>query len=73
MPIVEPEVLIDGDHSIERSFEVTQHAQQTVFEALADQGVVLEGIVLKPSMVISGREAKDRAGIEEVARQPLRC
>ncbi len=73
VPIVEPEVLIDGDHSIERSFEVTQHAQQTVFEALADQGVVLEGIVLKPSMVISGSAAKGRAGIEEVARQTLRC
>ncbi|MDP6081785.1 MAG: fructose-bisphosphate aldolase class I, partial [Arenicellales bacterium] len=56
VPIVEPEVLIDGSHSIERSFQVTQHAQQTVFEALADQGVDLRGIVLKPSMVISGAE-----------------
>jgi len=73
VPIVEPEVLIDGPHSISRSFEVTQRAQQTVFEALADQGVVLEGIVLKPSMVISGSEAGNRAGIEEVARETLRC
>ena len=61
VPIVEPEVLIDGSHSIERSFQVTQHAQQTVFEALADQGVDLRGIVLKPSMVISGAEANNRA------------
>ena len=73
VPIVEPEVLMDGSHSIERSFEVTQHAQQMVFEALADQGVDLRGIVLKPSMVISGSEANDRAGVDEVARETLRC
>jgi len=73
VPIVEPEVLIDGSHTIERSFEVTQHAQQTVFEALADQSVDLSGIVLKPSMVISGADAKNRAGVEEVARETLRC
>jgi fructose-bisphosphate aldolase class I len=73
VPIVEPEVLIDGDHNLERSFEVTQHAQQLVFEALANQGVDLEGIILKPSMVISGSDAASRAGIGEVARQTLRC
>jgi len=73
VPIVEPEVLIDGSHTIERSFEVTQHAQQTVFEALADQSVDLSGIVLKPSMVISGADAENRAGVEEVARETLRC
>ena len=73
VPIVEPEVLIDGDHDLTRSFEVTQHAQQTVFAALADQAVDLRGIVLKPSMVISGADAVDRAGIKEVAQQTLRC
>ena len=73
VPIVEPEVLMDGNHDLPRSFEVTQHAQQVVFEALADQGVNLEGIVLKPSMVISGSDGKDRAGIEDVARETLRC
>lgn len=73
VPIVEPEVLMDGNHDLERSFDVTQHAQETVFEALADQGVDLRGIVLKPSMVISGADAADRAGIEEVARETLRC
>jgi len=73
VPIVEPEVLMDGGHDLTRSFEVTQHAQQLVFEALANQGVNLEGIVLKPSMVISGSEASDRAGAEEVARETLRC
>ena len=64
---------MDGKHSLARSFEVTQHAQQLVFEALANQGVNLEGIVLKPSMVISGSDANDRAGVEEVARETLRC
>mgnify|MGYP001358814764 CR=1 FL=1 len=73
VPIVEPEVLMDGGHDLTRSFEVTQHAQQLVFEALANQGVNLEGIVLKPSMVISGSKASNRAGIEEVARETLRC
>ena len=73
VPIVEPEVLMDGDHDLTRSFEVTQHAQQTVFAALADQAVDLRGIVLKPSMVISGADAADRAGIKEVAQQTLRC
>ena len=73
VPIVEPEVLIDGDHDLARSFEVTQHAQHTVFAALADQGVDLRGIVLKPSMVISGADAADRAGIKAVAQETLRC
>jgi fructose-bisphosphate aldolase class I len=73
VPIVEPEVLMDGIHNLERSFEVTRHAQQRVFEALADQGVDLQGIVLKPSMVISGSKSGNRAGIEEVARETLRC
>ena len=73
VPIVEPEVLIDGSHSIEKCFSVTQHAQQTVFEALADQGVDLRGVILKPSMVISGLDAENRAGIEEVARETIRC
>ena len=73
VPIVEPEVLMDGGHDLTRCFEVTQYAQQLVFEALANQGVNLEGIVLKPSMVISGSKASNRAGIEEVARETLRC
>ncbi|MBO67088.1 MAG: fructose-bisphosphate aldolase class I [Acidiferrobacteraceae bacterium] len=73
VPIVEPEVLMDGSHSIDESFIVTQQAQQLVFEALASQGVNLEGIVLKPSMVISGSGGSDRAGIDEVAIQTLRC
>ncbi len=73
VPIVEPEVLINGTHSIEQCYEKTQYVQQAVFAALAEQGVALEGIVLKPSMVISGDKATGRAGVEQVAAMTLRC
>jgi len=73
VPIVEPEVLIDGDHSIERSFDVTVETQRTVFRELYAQGVAFEGMVLKPSMVISGKNASNRAGVGQVAEQTLRC
>ncbi|MDH3450785.1 MAG: fructose-bisphosphate aldolase class I [Gammaproteobacteria bacterium] len=73
VPIVEPEVLMDGDHDIARSYAATELAQRLLFDELRRQGVVLEGTVLKPSMVISGSDAKNRAGVEEVARETLRC
>ena len=73
VPIVEPEVLIDGDHTIERCFEVTIETQRTVFEQLYRQGVVFEGMILKPSMVISGMDCKRQAGVEEVAERTLQC
>ncbi len=73
VPIVEPEVLMDGDHDLARSYEVTELTQHLVFRELYAQGVRLDGIVLKPSMVISGSDAKKRAGVEEVARETLRC
>lgn len=73
VPIVEPEVLINGDHTIERCYEVTQHTLRTVFDELAEQRVVLEGMVLKPSMVISGLDCPKRAGVQEVAEQTLHC
>ncbi len=73
VPIVEPEVLMDGGHNLAQSFDITQHAQRVVFETLANQGVDLQGIVLKPSMVISGSKCSSRAGIEEVAQETLRC
>lgn len=73
VPIVEPEVLINGTHSIEQCYEKTQYVQQAVFAALAEQGVALEGIVLKPSMVISGDKATSRAGVDQVAAMTLRC
>ena len=73
VPIVEPEVLMDGGHSIARCEEVTNAALDAVFAELAAHRVALEGIVLKPNMVISGTEAADRAGPQEVADTTLRC
>ncbi|MDZ7643856.1 MAG: class I fructose-bisphosphate aldolase [Woeseiaceae bacterium] len=73
VPIVEPEVIMDGGHSIERCEEVTAAALDKVFAELAAHRVALEGIVLKPNMVISGTEASDRAGPEQVAEATLRC
>jgi fructose-bisphosphate aldolase class I len=72
VPIVEPEVLMDGDHSIERCEEVTSYVLQTVFDALFDQCVRPESMLLKPNMVIAGSEAPRRAGVEEVAAATLR-
>lgn len=73
VPIVEPEVIMDGDHSIERCYEVTEFALKTLYRELFDQGVVLEGTILKPNMVISGTTGPDRAGIEEVADMTVQC
>lgn len=73
VPIVEPEVLMDGDHSIERCEEVTNAALDALFAALAEHKVALEGTVLKPNMVISGSDAAGRAGPAEVAEATLRC
>jgi len=72
VPIVEPEVIMDGGHSLARCEEVTNAALQVVFAELAAHQVALEGIVLKPNMVISGTEASDRAGPQEVAEATLR-
>ena len=73
VPIVEPEVLMDGPHSIERCEEATSDALRTTFAALAEQGVAFEGMLLKPNMVLSGTEASDRAGVEQVAMRTLVC
>src|SRR5690348_3729501 len=67
VPIVEPEVLMDGDHDIDRCYEVTELVLKTQFEELYFNRVALEGIVLKPNMAISGKKASKRAGVEEVA------
>jgi fructose-bisphosphate aldolase class I len=73
VPIVEPEVLMDGSHTIERCEEVTEHVLRAVFDALFVQGIALENILLKPNMVIAGKECPKRASIDEVARATLRC
>jgi fructose-bisphosphate aldolase class I len=73
VPIVEPEVLMDGGHDIDACEEVTTQTLTCVFDALADQRVVLEGMLLKPNMVVSGKENDHQAGVEEVAQRTLRC
>jgi fructose-bisphosphate aldolase class I len=73
VPIVEPEVLMDGDHTIGRSFDVTSRTQRAVFEALAEQRISLEEVLLKPNMVLSGYDCSEQAGLEEVAEATLRC
>ncbi len=73
VPIVEPEVLMDGDHSIETSFEVTSRALHAVFTELRDQRVHFEQMILKPNMVLSGYDGSGRAGIQEVAESTVRC
>ena len=67
VPIVEPEVLMDGDHTIERCFEVTEATLHRVFAALFEQRVELEGCLLKPNMVLSGADCPRQAGVEVVA------
>ncbi|MGH2809408.1 MAG: class I fructose-bisphosphate aldolase [Actinomycetota bacterium] len=73
VPIVEPEVLMDGPHSIERCYEVTEATLHTVFDQLFAQRVMLEGILLKPNMVISGTECSTQADVQTVAEATLRC
>ena len=73
VPIVEPEVLMDGGHSIEQCRDVTHRTLKTVFDQLDNQGVALSGIVLKPNMVLSGKECTEQASVEEVARQTVDC
>jgi fructose-bisphosphate aldolase class I len=72
VPIVEPEVLMDGEHDIDRCFEVTELLLKIVFEQLYFQRVALEGMVLKPNMVISGKKANSRAGVDEVAEKTVK-
>lgn len=71
VPIVEPEVLMDGNHSIERCAAVTEAVQHEVFDALYRHGVALEYMVLKPNMVVSGKEHTHQAGPDEVATATL--
>jgi len=73
VPIVEPEVLMDGAHSLERCEAVTGDVLRSVFDRLDAHRVVLEGIVLKPNMVISGQKAANRAAPQAVADATLRC
>ncbi len=73
VPIVEPEVLMDGSHTIDQCFDVTVTAQKEVFKQLETQNVMLEGIVLKPNMVISGNKCTVQASVEEIASRTVEC
>lgn len=73
VPIVEPEVLMDGSHTIERCFEVTERTLREVFYQLAQHNVALEGCLLKPNMVLSGASNTKRASAEEVAEKTIAC
>ncbi len=73
VPIVEPEVLLDGDHTIERCYEATEATLSAVFAALRAHNVSLEHTVLKASMVVSGKDCPKQAGVERVAEETVRC
>jgi fructose-bisphosphate aldolase, class I len=71
VPIVEPEVLMDGDHSIETCFQVTVTTWRAVFAELAEQGVAIDAMVLKPSMILPGQQHAARATVDEVGRRTV--
>jgi fructose-bisphosphate aldolase class I len=73
VPIVEPEVLMDGDHTLERCGEVTEEVQRTVFSQLSTQGVMLEGMILKPNMVLPGSACPTQESVDAVAEATVRC
>lgn len=73
VPIVEPEVLMDGDHSLEQCARVTEEALHSVFRQLYQQQVILEGMILKPNMVLPGKYCFTQDGVEEVADTTVSC
>ncbi|MBC7534345.1 MAG: fructose-bisphosphate aldolase class I [Ferruginibacter sp.] len=73
VPVVEPEVLMDGDHDLKRCFDITEHVLLTVFDQLYRQKVLLEGMLLKPNMVIPGLQCFEQASVDEVAEATIQC
>ena len=73
VPIVEPEVLMDGDHSIDACYEATSYVLREVYDHLARQNILLEGTLLKPNMVLSGKDATHRADAGQVAKLTVQC
>ncbi|MDP6877625.1 MAG: fructose-bisphosphate aldolase class I [Candidatus Marinimicrobia bacterium] len=73
VPIVEPEILMDGTHSIDESYQLTTETLYNVFYELVSQGVELEGMVLKPNMVLSGYDCSEQASVEQVAEMTVDC
>jgi fructose-bisphosphate aldolase, class I len=73
VPMVEPEVLMDGNHDIEVCYDVTEATLRSLFGVLYEQNVMLEGTILKASMVISGKDCPEQASVDDVAQETLRC
>src|ERR1017187_447972 len=73
VPVVEPEVIMDGDHTLEQCQQVTDKVLRTVFSELFAQRVVLEGMVLKPNMVLAGMDCPVQPGVDEVAAATVKC
>ena len=73
VPIVEPEVIMDGSHSIDRCYGVTQESLTSLFSHLSAEGIDIEGTLLKPNMVISGTTNENQASVNEVAEKTLKC
>ena len=73
VPIVEPEVLMDGNHTMERCFEITEEVLHTVFNQLYTQGVVLEGIILKPNMIVPGLTCPRQESSDDIADATVKC
>ena len=73
VPMVEPEVLMDGNHDLDTCYEVTEATLRSLYNALFDQGVMLEGTILKASMVVPGKDCPEQASVEEIAEATIRC
>ena len=73
VPIIEPEVLMDGTHNIEKSFQVSNNMQSILFESLDKLDVNFSGIILKPNMITSGSNCEDQAKVEEIAELTIKC
>ena len=73
VPIVEPEVLMDGSHSIDDCYNVTSRVLKSLFQHLKDKNVDIKGTILKPNMIISGTNCTEQAGVQEVAEKTLKC
>ena len=73
VPMVEPEILMDGEHDIDVCYDVTEATLRSLFGSLYEQNVLLEGTILKASMVISGKDCPEQASVEEVAEMTIRC
>lgn len=73
VPIIEPEVLYDGDHTIDKCYEVTAHNLDIIFGELLNKNIFIPGIILKTSMVLAGKDSKEKSTTEEIARMTLKC